>query len=57
VNCGATKDAMLTAEDMATIVRLFSERAAPWIQHVAGISEDAARRQAKAFADHILRTA
>jgi hypothetical protein len=57
VNCGATKDAMLTAEDMATIARLFSERAVPWIQHVAGISEDAARRQAKAFADHILRTA
>lgn len=57
LNCGATKDAMLTAENRATIARLFSERAAPWIQHVAGVSEDAARRQAKAFADHILKTA
>jgi len=57
VNCGAIRDAMLTPKDMARIAQLFSERAAPWIQHVAGVSEDAARGQAKAFADHILRTA
>jgi len=56
-NCGAEQNEMLTTQNMATISELFAERVMPWLQHVEGASAETARRQAKAFADFILRTA
>jgi HNH endonuclease len=56
-NCGAEPDALLTAGDFANIRRLFADRATPWLRHVTGYTEEAARRQALAFIDLVLRSA
>jgi hypothetical protein len=56
-NCGATPNAMLTAQDQQTICRLFAERTVSWLQHATGANEQVARQQAEAFAAFVLRTA
>jgi hypothetical protein len=55
-NCGAEPGALLTAGDFANIGRLFADRTTPWLQHVTGYTEEAARRRALAFIDLVLRS-
>jgi hypothetical protein len=54
-NCGAEPGALLTAGDFVNIRRLFADRATPWLQHVTGYTDEAARGEALTFIDLVGR--
>jgi hypothetical protein len=56
-NYGAEPDSSLTEGDCANIRRLFADGATPWLKHVTGYTEEAARREALTFIDLVLTSA
>jgi len=56
-NCGATPNTMLTDKDKRAIVRLFADKAAPFLTRVVGLDQQAARHHAEVFARYILNSA